>query len=288
VLTSLQARFFFLAKRFVAGETIDSALDAVRALNAQGMTATLDFLGEDIADWTEAQRTRDVYLEMLAAIERSGVQSNVSVKLTALGLLVDFDRCSQHLTEIVERAARLPDPFVRIDMEGSAVTQATLDVFEHVFTQHPNVGPVLQAYLRRSPRDVERAIGLGARVRLCKGAYREAAEIAYQEMATIRREYLRMAEALLSRGVYPAIATHDERLIAAVKTHAGENRIAAESFEFQMLYGVRPALQRSLVADGYRVRIYVPFGTHWAGYFYRRIIERRENALFVLRSLISR
>ena len=285
---SLQARFFFLAKRFVAGETIDSALDAVHALNAQGMTATLDFLGEDITDWTEAQRTRDVYLEMLAAIQRGGVQSNVSVKLSALGLLVDFDRCSVYLSEIVESAARLPDPFVRIDMEGSAVTQATLDVFEHVFAQHPNVGPVLQAYLRRSPRDVERAIALGARVRLCKGAYREPAEIAYQEMATIRREYLRLAEALLSRGVYPAIATHDERLIAAVKTYAAENGIAAERFEFQMLYGVRPELQRRLVADGYRVRIYVPFGTHWAGYFYRRIIERRENALFVLRSLISR
>jgi proline dehydrogenase len=285
---SLQARFFFLAKRFVAGETIDSALDAVRALNAQGMTATLDFLGEDITDWTEAQRTRDVYLEMLAAIQRGDVQSNVSVKLTALGLLVDFDRCSVYLSEIVERAARLPDPFVRIDMEGSAVTQATLDVFEHVFAQHPNVGPVLQAYLRRSPRDVERAIALGARVRLCKGAYREPAQIAYQEMATIRREYLRLAEALLSRGVYPAIATHDERLIAAVKTYAAENGIAPERFEFQMLYGVRPELQRRLVADGYRVRIYVPFGTHWAGYFYRRIIERRENALFVLRSLISR
>jgi proline dehydrogenase len=285
---SLQARFFFLAKRFVAGETIDSALDAVRALNAQGMTATLDFLGEDITDWTEAQRTRDVYLEMLAAIQRGDVQSNVSVKLTALGLLVDFDRCSVYLSEIVERAARLPDPFVRIDMEGSAVTQATLDVFEHVFAQHPNVGLVLQAYLRRSPRDVERAIALGARVRLCKGAYREPAQIAYQEMATIRREYLRLAEALLSRGVYPAIATHDERLIAAVKRYAAENGIAAERFEFQMLYGVRPELQRRLVADGYRVRIYVPFGTHWAGYFYRRIIERRENALFVLRSLISR
>jgi proline dehydrogenase len=285
---SLQTRFFFLAKRFVAGETIASALDAVRALNTQGMTATLDFLGEDITDWTEAQRTRDVYLEMLAAIERGGVQSNVSVKLSALGLLVDFDRCSVYLSEIVERATRLPDPFVRIDMEGSAITQATLDVFEHVFAQHPNVGPVLQAYLRRSPRDIERAIALGARVRLCKGAYREPGEIAYQEMATIRREYLRLAEALLSRGVYPGIATHDERLIAAVRTYAAENHIAAECFEFQMLYGVRPALQRRLVADGYRVRIYVPFGTHWAGYFYRRVIERRENALFVLRSLISR
>src|SRR6202140_2610289 len=285
---SLQTRFFFLAKRFVAGETIASALDVVRALNAQGMTATLFLWGKNIPDWTEAQRTRDVYLEMLAAIERGGVQSNVSVKLSALGLLVDFDRCSHHLSEIVERAARLPDPFVRIDMEGSAITQATLDVFEHVFAQHPNVGPVLQAYLRRSPHDVERAIGLGARVRLCKGAYREPAEIAYQEMATIRREYLRLAEALLSRGVYPGIATHDERLIGAVKAYAAENRIAADHFEFQMLYGVRPALQRRLVAEGYRVRIYVPFGTHWAGYFYRRIIERRENALFVLRSLISR
>jgi proline dehydrogenase len=284
----MQDRFFFLAKRFVAGETIDSAIAAARDINAQGMTATLDFLGEDITDWTEAQHTLEVYLEMLAAIERSGAQTNVSVKLTALGLLLDENSCVRRLTQIVERASRLPDPFVRIDMEGSAVTQRTLDVFETVFTAHRNVGPVIQAYLRRSPADVERLIDLGARVRLCKGAYRESRAVAYHSMDVIRREYLRLAEALLTRGIYPAIATHDERLIDAIKTFAAERRIGAGTFEFQMLYGVRIELQRRLVADGYRVRIYVPFGTHWASYFYRRVTERRENALFALRSLVSR
>lgn len=277
-----------LVRRFVAGETTDAALEAVRSLNAQGMTATLDFLGEDVTDWTEAQHTREVYLEMLATIERSGVRSNVSVKLTALGLALDTAICKRHLDAIVERAATLPDPFVRIDMEGSAFTQATLDVFEATFAAHRNVGPVIQAYLRRSPADVERAIDLGARVRLCKGAYREPARIAYHSMDDIRREYLRMAEALLTRGNYPGIATHDERLISAVKTYAAERGIGPERFEFQLLYGVYPERQRSLVAEGYRVRIYVPFGTHWAGYFYRRITERRENALFALRSLVSR
>jgi proline dehydrogenase len=285
---SFQTRFFFLAKRFVAGETIESALAAVASLNAQGMTATLDFLGEDTSDWTEAQLTRDVYLEMLDAIERSGARTNVSVKLTALGLLLDAGRCRRHLAEIVARAASLTDPFVRIDMEGSAVTQATLDVFEIVFAQHRNVGSVIQAYLRRSPHDVERAIDLGARVRLCKGAYREPPELAYQSMPTIRGEYLRLAEALLARGTFPGIATHDERLIEAVKVFTKERGIGADRFEFQLLYGVRPDLQRRLVADGYRVRIYVPFGTHWAAYFYRRVTERPENAMFALRSLFSK
>jgi len=285
---SLQTRFFFLAKRFVAGETIESALAAVADLNARGMTATLDFLGEDITDWTEAQHTRDVYLQMLDAIGAAGAATNVSVKLTALGLLLDIERCTRHLSEIVERAAALNDPFVRIDMEGSAVTQATLDVFERVFAHRQNVGPVIQAYLRRSPQDVERAIALKARVRLCKGAYREPAEIAYQAMPTIRREYLRLAEALLARGHYPGIATHDERLIEAVKAFTAEHAIAPDRFEFQLLYGVRPDLQRQLVAAGYRVRIYVPFGTHWAAYFYRRVAERPENVLFALRSLVGR
>ena len=285
---SFQSRFFFLAKRFVAGETIESALEVVRALNARGMTATLDFLGEDVTDWKEARHIRDVYLEMLGAIERAGAGSNVSVKLTALGLTLGVERCTTFLTDIVERAAALNDPFVRIDMEGSAVTQTTLDVFERVFASRRNVGPVIQAYLRRSPQDVERAIALNARVRLCKGAYREPPEIAYSAMATIRREYLRLAEALLSRGQYPGIATHDESLIAAVTAFAAERGIGPERFEFQLLFGVRPDLQRRLVGEGYRVRIYVPFGTHWAAYFYRRVTERPENALFALRSLFSR
>ena len=283
-----QTRFFFLAKRFVPGETIVSALDAVAELNAAGMTATLDFLGEDVADVRDAEHTRDTYLEMLAEIERRAVRTNVSVKLTALGLSLDEALCTRYLTEIVERAARLPDPFVRIDMEGSAVTTATLRVFATVFARRRNVGPVIQAYLRRSAADVERALELGARVRLCKGAYAEPEDVAFQDMPSIRRNYLRLAEALLQRGTYPAIATHDPRVIDAVRAYAAEHGIGTDRFEFQMLYGVRPELQHELVRAGYHVRIYVPFGTHWAGYFYRRITERKENALFVLRSLVAR
>jgi len=284
----LTRRFFFLAKRFVAGETIASALQAVEALNAAGLTATLDYLGEDVADRALAQRTRDVYLELLQAIRRDGARTNVSVKLSALGLLIDEELAVSHVRSIVAQAQRAPDPFVRIDMEGSALTDATLRVFERVYAEHRSVGPVLQAYLRRTPGDVDRAIALGARVRLCKGAYNEPPQIAYRDMPTIRREYLRLAEALLSRGNYPGIATHDERLITAVKTYAADQNIGADRFEFQMLYGVRPSRQRSLVAEGYRVRVYVPFGTHWAGYFYRRILERKENALFALSSLVRR
>jgi proline dehydrogenase len=280
-------RFFFLAKRFVAGETIASALQAVTALNADGLTATLDFLGEDVTDVREARATRDTYLATLDRIDVSGLDTNVSVKLTALGLLVDEGLCRANLGDIVTRAASLHDPFVRIDMEGSAVTEATLRVFEHVYAEHRNVGPVIQAYLRRSPRDVERAIELGARVRLCKGAYSEPETVALQDMPSIRREYLRLAEALLARGRYPAIATHDRRLIDAVKGFASASGIKRDAFEFQMLYGVRPHAQRELAREGYRVRIYVPFGTHWAGYFYRRITERKENALFALRSMFG-
>src|SRR5579863_10417708 len=213
----LQKNFYFLARRFVAGETIDSAIEAVRELNGRGMSATLDFLGEDVSERDAAVRTRDVYLEMLDAIRDSGVDSNVSVKLTAIGLLIDEDFAFDNLLSIVERAQRNPDPFVRIDMEGSSVLVATLRIFERAFSEHRNVGPVLQAYLKRTAGDVERAIELGARVRLCKGAYNEPAEIAYKNMPEIRTHYLEEARALLERGTYPGIATHDRRLMAAVK-----------------------------------------------------------------------
>jgi proline dehydrogenase len=285
---AFQRRFFFLAKRFVAGETIAAVLEAVRELNAEGMTATLDFLGEDITEAAEAEKTRDVYLDLLTEIERSAARTNISVKLTALGLLLDEDLCFEHLAAIVKRAAALPDPFVHIDMEGSNLTSATLRIFERAYALQHNVGPVIQAYLKRSPGDIERTIEFGARVRLCKGAYSEPESIAYQPMPAIRREYLRLAEALLSRGRYPGIATHDERIVEAVKAYTAQHGIGRERFEFQMLYGVRQDLQRELVRDGYNLRIYVPFGTHWAGYFYRRVAERRENALFALRSLIAR
>lgn len=283
-----QQRFFFLAKRFIAGESVAQAMDAVASLNAQGMSATLDFLGEDVVARPEAERTRDAYFDLLAAIRARGLDTNVSVKLTAMGLLIDEDFAYANLRAVLDAASRNRDPFVRIDMEGSAVTDATLRVFERAYAETKHVGPVLQAYLKRTPDDVERMIALGARVRLCKGAYNEPPSIAYKDMPAIRAHYLRCAEALLERGNYPGIATHDERLIQAVERFAGERGIGRERFEFQMLYGVRPELQRRLVADGYRVRVYVPYGTHWAGYFYRRITERKENAFFALRSLVGR
>lgn len=284
----MQKNFYFLARRFVAGDDIASAIRAVRALNAEGMSATLDFLGEDVHERAAALRQRDVYLEMLDAIAAAGVDSNVSVKLTAMGLLVDDRFTYENLAAILERAAGNRDPFVRIDMEGSSVTEATLQIFRRAFAEWKNVGPVLQAYLKRTPDDVEDAVALGARVRLCKGAYKEPPTIAYQEMPEIRARYLTLAQRLLVDGTYPGIATHDRRLIAAVKAFVAERRIGNDRFEFQMLYGCRPSVQREIVAQGYRLRIYVPFGTHWAGYFYRRVLERRENLLFALSSVFSR
>jgi proline dehydrogenase len=284
----LQQNFYFLARRFVAGETVDSAIQAVAQLNRQGMSATLDFLGEDVHEREAAVRMRDVYFEMLDAIRASGVDSNVSVKLTAMGLLVDERFALDNLSAIVEHAQANADPFVRIDMEGSATVDATLCIFERIFARNRNVGPVLQAYLKRTAGDVARAIELGARVRLCKGAYNEPPEIAYKRMHEIRARYLELARELLLRGTYPGIATHDRRLIAAIKQFVSMSGISRDRFEFQMLYGCRPGVQRNIVAEGYRLRIYVPFGTHWAGYFYRRVLERRENALFALSSIFSR
>jgi proline dehydrogenase len=285
---NLQKSFFFLAKRFVPGETIQSAIGAVRELNAAGMSASLDFLGEDVLERDTALKTRDTYVRMLDAIEECGVDSNVSVKLTAMGLLIDEEFALENLLHIVEHAKRNRDPFVRIDMEGSPVVDATLRVFERAFAVHKNVGVVFQAYLKRTPADVERAIDLKARVRLCKGAYKEPPEIAYQGMPEIREQYLKLARRLLTHGTYPGIATHDRRLISAVREMAQTESVPTDAYEFQMLYGCRPHLQRALVAQGYRMRIYVPFGTHWAGYFYRRVLERRENALFALSSIFSR
>lgn len=280
--------FYFLAKRFVPGETVEDAIVAVRELNAHGMSATLDFLGEDVLERDSAIKTRDAYYHMLDAVRDAGVDSNVSVKLTAMGLLIDEDFALDNLTGIMEHARRNPDPFVRIDMEGTAVTDATLRVFERAFSTAPNVGIVLQAYLKRTAADVARSIELGARVRLCKGAYNEPPELAYKDMPDIRVKYVELAKELLTRGNYPGIATHDLRLIDAVKAFTKEQGIGPDKFEFQMLYGCRPHVQHDLVKEGYRLRIYVPFGTHWAGYFYRRVLERRENAWFALSSMFSR
>lgn len=286
--SGLQKNFFFLARRFVAGETIESAIAAVRELNAGGMTATLDYLGEDVLERDAAIATREAYVAAIERIRETGVQSNVSVKMSAMGLLIDHDFALANLTAIMHFAQRNPDPFVRIDMEGSAVTQVTLDLFERAYASDKNVGIVLQAYLKRTPADIASAIALGARVRLCKGAYNEPPEIAIKEMPLIRAQYLTLAKELLERGNYPALATHDRELIDEFRTYVRERGIPRNGFEFQMLYGCRPQLQRELVAEGYRIRIYVPYGTHWAGYFYRRVVERRENALFALSSMWSK
>jgi proline dehydrogenase len=280
-------KFHFLAKRFVPGATVESALDAVRVLNAGGMSATLDFLGEDVLEKQAAISTRDAYITMLDKIRAAGANTNVSVKLTAMGLLIDEDFALANLNSIIEQAKQNSDPFVRIDMEGSAVVDATLRVFERAFATNKNVGIVLQAYLKRTAADVERAIELGARVRLCKGAYNEPPEIAIKDMPSIRENYKKLAKALLERGHYPGLATHDEELIAELRQMAAELAVGKDKFEFQMLYGCRPALQRELVANGYGMRVYVPFGTHWAGYFYRRVMERRENLWFAISSMFS-
>ena len=283
----LQRRLFFLAKRFVPGETVDSAIAAVSSLNARRLSATLDFLGEDVKDEGEAARTVATYVEMIRRIVASGVDSNISVKLSAIGQAISEDLAVANLTTIVE-AARPTRMFVRLDMEGSLTVDSTYRICERARAVYEHVGPVVQSYLRRAGGDVERLIANGTRVRLCKGAYKEPPEVAYQPMSEIRRSYMQLAQALLAGGHYPGIATHDDRLIEGVKTFARERGIRADQFEFQMLYGVRPDTQRALVAEGYRMRVYVPFGTHWAGYFYRRLAERKENVFFVVRSLFSR
>ncbi|MBV8222685.1 MAG: proline dehydrogenase family protein, partial [Candidatus Eremiobacteraeota bacterium] len=231
--------------------------------------------------------TTRVYLDMIDRIVAARADCNVSVKCSAIGQAISEDLALANLARIIERA-RPHDMFVRLDMEGSATVDSTYRLLERARAIYPDVGPVVQAYLRRAEADVERAIEQAWRVRLCKGAYKEPPSVAFQHMAEIREHFLVSARALLERGTYPAIATHDERIITAVKAYAGEHNIANGSFEFQMLYGIRPERQRELRREGHRVRIYVPFGTHWAGYFYRRMAERRENVFFVVRSIFSR
>ncbi len=286
---SIQQWAFPLARRFVAGESLDDALTVVRHLNGSGFTATLDLLGEDVHQSADADRCRNDYLALIERLAAANVNSNLSLKLSALGLTFEPDAALTRLNAILDAAGQaLRDPFVRVDMEGSARVDATLGVVRGAFATHTATGPVLQAYLHRTPADVAEMIALGARVRLCKGAYKEPASVALQHMHAIRVQYLALATRLLREGAYPAIATHDPLIIEAVKQIARDAGINADAFEFQLLYGVRPDLQRALVGAGYRVRIYVPFGTRWAQYFRRRVTERRENLLFAIRSLFGR
>lgn len=282
-----------LARRFVAGETLDDAVAAVRELNAHGITASLDLLGESVTNEAEARAAGAAYVGMLDRIRREGLRANVSVKLTAMGLDISEDLCIAVVGTVLDRA-REHDTFVRLDMEGSAYTERTLHLFEHrlfpVYRGH--VGVVLQSYLYRTHDDVARMNRLGARVRICKGAYKEPASVAYPDKKDVDANYARCMHALMEHGTYPGIATHDERLITEAKRFARERGIDRDRYEFQMLYGVRRDLQERLVREGYNMRVYVPFGTQWYPYLMRRLAERPANVAFmtgnVVRELLHR
>jgi proline dehydrogenase len=275
------------AMRFVAGETLEQAVAAVRELNAKGMTVTLDLLGESVTNEQQARATRDEYLRILDRIQEQRLDANVSLKLTAMGLDIAEDLCVAHMHDVLERAQAYGN-FVRLDMESSAYTERTLSLFEaRLYPSYKaHVGIVLQSYLYRTFADVERANQIGCRVRLCKGAYKEPASVAYPEKRDVDANYVKCAQELLQRGNYPGMATHDPAMIEAVKRYAKEQGIAPDRFEFQMLYGVRRDLQEQLVRDGYRVRVYIPFGTDWYPYLMRRLAERPANVAFITGNVV--
>ncbi|PYQ40575.1 MAG: proline dehydrogenase [Acidobacteria bacterium] len=274
-----------LARRFVAGPDPESAIAAGRQLHARGIGATFDLLGEDVLDREAAVRSAEANKQLLRRIPVE-IERNISIKLTMFGLNISGEFCRENVAGLLD-TAREVGGFVRIDMEGSKHTQRTLDLFHRLRETYDNVGIVLQAYLHRTPADVKEAIARGDRVRLCKGAYREPPEVAHQDMEHIRKAYRELAHQLLDHGSYPAIATHDEILVRDTLGYASVQKIPPDRFEFQMLYGLRPRRWDELVAAGHRVRVYVPYGTHWFPYFYRRLRERRENIYFVLRNLLG-
>ncbi len=281
------------ANRFVAGETMDTALDAVAKLNARGISASLDLLGESVHNESEARAAGREYITMLDRIYERKADANVSVKLTAMGLDVSEELCVAVMQDILQRA-REYRTFVRIDMESSAYTQRTLDLFERRFypNYRENVGIVLQSYLYRTCADVERANLIKARVRLCKGAYKEPETVAFPDKKDVDANYIKCMHALMEHGNYPGLATHDEAIIEDAKRFAKTHQIASSRFEFQMLYGVRRDLQDRLVREGYRMRVYVPFGTQWYPYLMRRLAERPANVAFltgnVLKEMLAR
>ncbi len=275
-----------VTRRFIAGENIDDAIAAILELNHAGLTATFDHLGESVTSRAEAEADAREYLRVLDRIEATGVNSNVSVKLTQLGLEISEDYCLQNTRRIVE-AAKRHNNFVRIDMEDSSKTDATLRIFKRLFGEYGNVGVVLQAYLYRAERDLDEALKMGARIRLCKGAYKEPAEVAFPKKSDVDANFVRLMKKLLKSGIYHGIATHDEKMIAATKEFAAREGVPQDAFEFQMLYGVRRDLQLKLAREGYRMRVYVPYGEHWYPYFMRRLAERPANVWFVLKNLFK-
>ncbi len=270
-----------VSRRFVAGEELNEALEATRALNQQGMHVSLDHLGENVSDEREAQEAAQGYIQILDSIKASGVDATISIKLTALGLDISKDLCENNITRILEHARKFP-LFVRIDMEGSDYTERTVNTTLRLHERFEHVGTVIQSCMYSSKQDVEQLIAQGVRVRLVKGAYKEPKTLAFQQKSDVDHNYVRLMTMLLLRGNYPALATHDESIINAACKYAREHGIGQEAFEFQMLYGIRRDLQEKLVKQGYHVRVYVPYGSQWYPYLMRRMAERPANLIFVM------
>jgi proline dehydrogenase len=276
-----------VVRRFVCGEELEDAIQAVKNLNQKGLLATIDHLGEEVTNWKEAEEAAQFYHRILEGIDKNKVNSNASLKLTQMGLKIDFQKCQDSVEKIVQKAKSFGN-FIRIDMEGSDVTQKTLELFYNLRKKYDNVGIVIQAYLYRSEKDVEDILNLKARIRLCKGAYKEPASIAFPKKKDVDANFAKLTKILLKSGVYHGIATHDEKLIDFTKKFAQEENIPKESFEFQLLYGIRSDLQESLVKEGYNVRVYVPYGKEWYPYFMRRLAERPANLFFLLKNFCKR
>ena len=276
-----------VARRFVAGETLHDAIEAGREVNRAKRSASLDLLGENVSDEGGARRAAENYLAIFDRIAREKLDANVSLKLTQLGLDLGETHCQELLEGIVAHAAELAN-FVRIDMEGSAYTQRTVDLTKRVRVKYSNVGTVMQAYLFRAEQDVKDLLSVGCRMRLCKGAYKEPPDIAFPKKADVDANYVKLMKLLLSSGIYHGIATHDPAMVEATKEFVRERNIGREQFEFQMLYGIRTDLQEQLVREGYRLRVYIPFGTDWFPYFMRRLAERPANLVFFLRNLMPK
>jgi proline dehydrogenase len=273
------------ARRFIAGESVDEAVAACRGMAERGLLLTLDYLGESVGTAEEADAATREYRRILQAIVASGIERNVSLKLTQLGLDVDRATCVDNLRRILDPATE-HGFFVRIDMENSPYTEVTLQIFETLWGQgYRNMGVVLQSYLMRSEADLRRVHALGGRIRLVKGAYKEPKQVAYQKKREVDTAFIRLMELLLDENPYPAIATHDPEMIEATKKYAAQKGYARDRFEFQMLYGIRRDLQTQLVNEGYRMRLYVPFGRQWFPYFMRRLGERPANIAFVLKGI---
>jgi proline dehydrogenase len=277
-----------LTTRFVAGQTINETVEAIRQINADGATASFDHLNESVSRPEETLEEVAEYQRILASIDETGIRSNVSIKLTQFGLQIDPELAYKNARSVVADAATRGN-FVRIDMEGSDVTQKTLDIFKRLRDEFGlnDVGIVLQSYLRRTFDDTIELLKMPARIRICKGAYKEPAEVAFPDKKDVDSNYVKVMQALLASGVYHGIATHDPRMIDATIKFADREGIAKEAFEFQMLYGVRRDLQRQLARDGYNMRVYVPYGEHWYPYFMRRLAERPANIWFVFKNLLK-